>query len=365
MRYGSICSGIEAASVAWRPLGWQCAFVSETARFQSKLLKLRYPSVPNLGDFTKITKESFNGDIDVLVGGTPCQPYSRLGRKTGMGDPRGCLAIGFGDLARRTRARWLVWENVPCVLSSRRGRDFAAFLSNLAGWEIPVPSGGWRTGGIVAGAKGGYGAAWRVLDARSVRSRSFPRGIPQRRKRLVLVGHIGDWRGPAEALVVPGMREDDPQTGEGAVRDAPEGDRGSVPRCYPLDLTNLDGRGRKIAGKGYDERPGAAAYTMTRRRPPGVCAHGRVRMLTPVECERAFGFPDGYTAMPWHGRDAANCPDWSRYRALGNSMCVNMMEWIGERIAEVDERKEFEDHGQVEDRGADGEPPSFAEGGGG
>jgi DNA (cytosine-5)-methyltransferase 1 len=117
-----------------------------------------------------------------------------------------------------------------------------------------------------------------------------------------------------------------------------------------------------LPGRGYDADM-TAAYTITRRRPSGVCAGGVVRMLTPLECERAFGFPDGYTAIPFHGKPVA--PRWTRYRALGNSMCVNVMRWVGERIAAVDAGKEFKDYGPVEDRGDHGEPSPLAQEGGG
>lgn len=188
MRYGSVCSGIEAASVAWRPLGFKCAFVSETARFPSKLLKVRYPDVPNLGDFTKITPQSYAGDIDILVGGTPCQAFSRAGKKRGVEDERGNLAFEFARLSFRTRVRYVVWENVSAVLASHRGADFAAFLSFLVGWSVEPPKDGWRKAGIVTNAPGAYSVGWRILDAQSTRVDEFPFGLPQRRKRLILVG---------------------------------------------------------------------------------------------------------------------------------------------------------------------------------
>ena len=144
MRYGSVCSGIEAATVAWRHLGWECAFVSEIDAFASAVLKERLPAVPNLGDFTKIRPGDYGGDIDLLVGGTPCQAFSKAGLRKGLEDERGNLALEFAGLAFRTHARWVVWENVPGVLSSGSGRDFAIFLSKLAGWEVPVPKGGWK-----------------------------------------------------------------------------------------------------------------------------------------------------------------------------------------------------------------------------
>lgn len=354
MRYGSVCSGIEAAGVAWKHLGWTCAFVSETGRFQSKLLSIRWPGVPNLGDFTKIGRGDYDGDVDLLVGGTPCQTYSRAGRREGLGDPRGGLALGFAELALRLSARWLVWENVVGVLSSTGGRDFAVLLSRLAGWDVRVPDGGWRNAGIVTGMPGGFSVGWRVLDARYARVDQFPRAVPQRRRRLVLVGNSGGWERVRAVLFdgeMCGGLAPPRHAGSGL---SAAGDSGGG-CCYPVDLTNLDGRSGVLPGKCWDG-DGTAAYTITRRRPSAVCAGGVLRMLTPLECERAFGLPDGYTAIPWHGRDAAHCPDWSRYRAIGNSMPVNVMAWIGERIDEV------ERHGAIEDRGGGGEAPPAAEG---
>lgn len=171
MVYGSICSGIEAASVAWHPLGWKCAFMSEIDPFPRAVLKHRYPDVPLHGDFTTIQ----NGDyepIRLLVGGTPCQSFSVAGLRGGLTDDRGNLALEFCRLAQRLRPTWLVWENVPGVLSSNGGRDFGAILGALA--EL------------------GYGLAYRVLDAQYF-------GVPQRRRRVFVVGYLGDWR-PAAAV---------------------------------------------------------------------------------------------------------------------------------------------------------------------
>ena len=335
MRYGSVCSGIEAASVAWRHLGWQCAFVSEIGRFPSAVLAARFPDVPNLGDFTKISPEDYEGDIDLLVGGTPCQAFSKAGLRKGLKDERGDLALEFARLAFRARARWVVWENVPGVLTSGGGRDFAAFLSLLAGWKVPVPRGRWKNAGLLTGAPGCFSVGWRVLDAQYTRVQQFPGAIPQRRKRLVLAGHLGDWRAVRGVFFDGEMCGGYSPPGREAERSSAEWARRGVGQCIPLDLTNLDGRTKHLRGKCYDDVV-PSAYTITRRRPSGVYADGKVRMLTPVECERAMGFPDGYTSIAWHGRDAAHCPRWSRYRALGNSMNVNVMAWVGERIDAVD-----------------------------
>ena len=172
LRYLSVCSGIEAATCAWHGLGWQPWAFSEIERFPSAVLAHHYPHVPNLGDMTKF-KDWPDATIDLLVGGTPCQSFSVAGLRKGLADPRGNLMLGFGALADRLRPRWLVWENVPGVLSSNGGRDFGAFLGML---------------GIL-----GYGFAYRVLDAQYF-------GVPQRRRRVFVVGHLGDWRRAAAVL---------------------------------------------------------------------------------------------------------------------------------------------------------------------
>ena len=473
MRYGSVCSGIEAASVAWKPLGWDCAFVSEIEKFPAAVLKERFPEVPNLGDFTKIERGSYGEDIDLLVGGTPCQAFSIAGLRKGLNDERGNLALEFARLAFRTHARWVVWENVPGVLSSGKGGDFAAFLSLLVGWEVRIPGGKWRTAGLVTGAPGCFSVGWRVLDAQYTRVQQFPRAIPQRRRRVILVGSLGSWEDCAKVLFdgemcggdAPPRREarqaapGDPGKGaegsgwefswwDGGQRAStlttrsigqmmPDKDQlpcvidtrwhtfaadGSCPSllatdykepkavcdpcptldasypgkqnnqdvsklvcygrdgaaeeavsiaenvigrkvenggngvgakegvcytldtvgvhgvCYPIDMMNVDGRGDDFKAKCYG-KPGSAAYALTRRRPSGVCLPGVVRRLVPVEAERLMGFPDGWTLIPWRGKPAEACPDGPRYKALGNSMCTNVMAWIGERVDAVEKEK--------------------------
>lgn len=130
MIYGSVCSGIEAATVAWHPLEWKPAWFSEIEKFPSAVLEHHYPHIENRGDMTKF-KEWNNGAIDLLVGGTPCQSYSVAGLRKGLADPRGNLMLTFGSIAAKYRPTWLVWENVPGVLSSNGGRDFGTFLGML------------------------------------------------------------------------------------------------------------------------------------------------------------------------------------------------------------------------------------------
>jgi len=179
MKYLSVCSGIEAATCALHPLGWEPVGFSEIDPFPRSVLKHHYPNVPLFGDFTEIQADDIE-PIDLLVGGTPCQSFSVAGLRGGMADDRGNLALEFCRLALRTRPRWIVWENVPGVLSSNEGRDFGSFLGALA--------------------QCGYGFAYRVLDAQFVRVQSHAFAVPQRRRRVFVVGYLGDWRRAAQVL---------------------------------------------------------------------------------------------------------------------------------------------------------------------
>jgi DNA (cytosine-5)-methyltransferase 1 len=175
MKYGSVCSGIEAASVAWHDLGWEPQWFSEIEQFPSEVLKYRFPHVPNLGDMTTINQNPIADErpIDLLVGGTPCQSFSVAGLRKGLADPRGNLMLTFLSIADKFRPKWVVWENVPGVLSSNGGKDFGTFLGALG--EL------------------GYGFAYRVLDAQHF-------GVAQRRRRVFVVGCLGDWRVAAAVL---------------------------------------------------------------------------------------------------------------------------------------------------------------------
>lgn len=236
MRYGSICSGVESASLAWRHLGWTPVFFSEVEPFPAAVLMQRLGAtrplrpldpdaaadekdrkqllswqsliaelpdggtIPNLGDFTLIKKDDYDGQIDLLVGGTPCQDLSIAGKRMGFDGKRSVLALDFVRLCFETGTRWIVWENVPATLSSHGGQDFARFLSLLCGWDVPVPDDGWRKSGIVTGTPGHFGVCWRILDAQYTRVSQFPRAVPQRRKRLFLVGYLDHWKYPAQVL---------------------------------------------------------------------------------------------------------------------------------------------------------------------
>jgi len=374
MRFRSVCSGIEAASVAWAPLGWECVEVAEIDPFPRAVLARRYPEVPNAGDFTSIRARPRRriAPADVLVGGTPCQSFSVAGLRKGLDDERGRLAIEFLGLAHATRPRWVVWENVPGVLSSGGGRDLGSFLGGLG--EL------------------GYGWAYRVLDAQYI-------GVPQRRRRVFVVGHLGDWRRAAAVLFERHDLSGDPPPGRDAGEDvagtlaARAGAGGGLGTDFECDggliastlraRHNLahdvtadtlvahalrgdgfdaseDGTGRGTllvactlpasdggASSGYhpvvpvafhanqDPISGEISPCLpTHTGHIAVATRWAVRRLTPRECERLQGFPDDWTLVPYRGKPAADGP---RYKAIGNSMAVPCMRWIGERIRLVDE----------------------------
>jgi DNA (cytosine-5)-methyltransferase 1 len=191
MRYGSVCSGIEAASVAWHALGWKPAFYSEIEPFPCAVLDHRWPSVPNLGDMTKF-KGWKHEPIDLLVGGTPCQSFSVAGLRKGLADPRGNLALTFLAILDRTRPRWVVWENVPGVLSSWTDEAGSFVLDDSGSSDEGCQTNDFDT--FTAGLRElGYGFAYRMLDAQYF-------GVPQRRRRIFLVGYLGDWRRAAAVL---------------------------------------------------------------------------------------------------------------------------------------------------------------------
>lgn len=172
MRYIDVCSGISAPTAAWKQLGWHALCYAEIEAAPRAVLSHHYPDVPLVGDFTQIRGDEY-GPVDLLVGGTPCQSFSIAGLRGGLDDERGNLALEYLRLADRARPRWLVWENVPGVLSSNGGRDFGSILGGMA--EL------------------GYGFAYRVLNAQHF-------GVPQRRRRVFVVGYLGDWQRAAAVL---------------------------------------------------------------------------------------------------------------------------------------------------------------------
>jgi DNA (cytosine-5)-methyltransferase 1 len=193
MKFLSLCSGIESASVALGPLGWEAVAFAEIEPFPCAVLAHHYPHVPNLGDITK------HHDwpplrFRALVGGPPCQGFSLAGLRKGLADPRSRLSLVYVEIAAKYRPAWLVWENVPGVLSSAGGQDFADLLAAFTGRKVRVPAGGWQNSGVLEGIPEAYGVAWRVLDAQHC-------GVPQRRRRVFIVGYLGDWRLAAAVLL--------------------------------------------------------------------------------------------------------------------------------------------------------------------
>lgn len=328
MKYLSICSGIEAASVAWHDLQWQAVGFSEIEPFPCAVLSHRYPATPNLGDMTRHADWNIEpGAVDLVVGGTPCQAFSVAGLRAGMADPRGNLALTFLSIVNRLRPQWVVWENVPGVLSSNGGRDFGAFVGALA--ELR------------------YGFAYRVLDAQHF-------GVAQRRRRVFVVANATDWRRAAAVLFEPESLRRDPASGRAKGQGAAASTAG---RADTVGTICADSHPGSYAGQdAYTGRliphpaPAPIAFhpTQTPISSVGVThtmgtgdgaatiavAQGyAVRRLTPVECERLQGFPDDWTAIPYRGKPAADGP---RYKAIGNSMAVPVMRWLGERIDAVD-----------------------------
>ena len=273
MRFLSVCSGIEAASAAWQPLGWKAVAFSEIEPFPCSLLKHHYPDTPNLGDMTKYKDWPDDLSIDLLCGGTPCQSFSVAGLRKGLDDPRGNLMLTFGAIAAKYRPEWLVWENVPGVLSSNGGADFGAFLGMLG--------------------QLGYGFAYRVLDAQYF-------GVAQRRRRVFVVGCLGDWRSAAAVLFE--RRTLDFGSTTRAEKGSVVGTIGTRVNAGSLDQFDQ----HKLIG----------------------------RLFTPNEVEQLQGFPQDYTAIPHRGKPAADGP---RYKALGNSWAVPNVQWIGQRINAVSE----------------------------
>jgi DNA (cytosine-5)-methyltransferase 1 len=408
VNYLSVCSGIEAATVAWHHMGWKPVGFSEIEKFPSQVLAHHYPQVTNFGDMTKYKEWNLNDSIGLLVGGTPCQSFSVAGLRKGLDDPRGNLALTYLGILDKFRPKWCVWENVPGVLSSGGGRDFGSFLGALG--EL------------------GYGWAYRVLDAQNF-------GVAQRRRRVFVVGHLGDWKPAAQVLFESESLSGDIKKGRGkgqnsaaftassfgnygegvgTIRAAGGDLGGGSETLYVPDVANclqttcndysradgfnmiakvyenhsIDSRIKEVDispairaawgtgggnipltqkisyslqgagstsqtanGSGYKQEQsftlnvtdvhGVAfgwqnsshqgmsvdtiSPTLDKSKTPATLQNMAVRRLTPVECERLQGFPDNYTNIP-------KAADGNRYKALGNSMAVPVMRWIGERI---------------------------------
>ena len=323
----SVCSGIGAPECAWTPLGFKFVGASEIEPFPSAVLEHHYPDVPNHGDLNNFDEWNIDDSaISLVVGGTPCVSFSVAGLRRGLDDIRGNLSLTFIRLCERVEPEWIVWENVPGVLSSNGGRDWNSFTGALS--EI------------------GYSFAWRILDAQFF-------GVPQRRRRVFLVGYRGDWRYPAAVLFEPqGLRVDIKKSGKAGKDIAPTVVCGSKHsrignqrvEAEALLLTNdkewpakigstLDAHyGNKFGLEDQHALSGAKLFWQQNE---------RARRIMPLEAERLQGFPDNYTNIIYRGKPA---PDSQRYKALGNSMAVPVLRWIGERILRCDrvEREQSE-----------------------
>lgn len=326
MKYGSLCSGIEAATVAWEPLGYKAAWFSEIEPFASAVLHHHYPTIPNHGDMMGIADKllfDIAEPVDILVAGTPCQSFSLAGLRGSLSDERGNLTLELINILEandyaRGKPSILVWENVPGVFNTK-DNAFGCFLAGLVGEDVPLqPSGRkWANAGCVYGYR--CNVAWRVLDAQYF-------GVPQRRRRVFLIACPTD-RDPAEILFERASTARDIGAG-GEERENPAADTESSPTVRFAIHGNTIGRKLENGGQGIGVSE--TGYTLTATDRHAVFDGLRVRRLTPIECERLQGFPDNYTLIPYLGKP--DCSDNHRYRTLGNSMAVPVMRWIGERI---------------------------------
>lgn len=398
MRYLSLCSGIEAASAAWHHLGWEPAAFSEIEPFPSAVLAHHYPHVPNVGCMTKYKEWDLGGTIELLVGGTPCQAFSVAGLRKGLEDARGNLSLTFCEIADHFNPEWILWENVPGVLSSQ-DNAFGCFLAGLCGASEPlIPDGRWASAGVVSGSK--RTVAWRVCDAQYF-------GVAQRRRRVFVLAVPGssNWKAAAALFPVGESVFWDSAPSRDQAKDASRCSRPSLASGKPTTGTLMANAGTKlwlgnqeafsgdyriihptyeiqstIIGRKPENGPQGSgisddvSFTLTKtdqhgvaapiffeprspdgvpriypvegasptlntmgggQREPCITHDMAVRRLTPVECERLQGFPDNFTQIPWRNKPADECPDGPRYKALGNSMAVPNMRWIAERIERV------------------------------
>lgn len=323
IEFGSVCSGIEAASVAWEPLGFSPAWFSEIEPFPSAVLAHHWPNVANLGDMTALAEMVKSGGIDapsILVGGTPCQAFSVAGARKGLADERGVLTIKYVELAdaiddkRQQKGQGesiIVWENVPGVLSSK-DNAFGAFLGLLSGEECELvpPGGGWSNAGCVFGPK--RAIAWRILDAKYF-------GVPQRRRRVFVVASARDGLDPSRILF---ESEGVPRNFESWFKQLTTEHTGCA-EVRAFDMLGFGQYGNGLTASTCKARDYKDATDLV------ITQSGAVRKLMPNERERLQGFPDGHTLVPFNGSPAS---DSHRIKAIGNSMAVPCMKWIGERI---------------------------------
>ena len=320
MTYLSVCSGIEAATVAWEPLGFTPVGFAEIEPFPCELLKQKYPNVKNYGDIKQYEKWNI-GKFDILVGGTPCQSFSIAGKRGGTDDIRGRLMYSYLDIVEKYKPQWVIWENVPGVLFSNSGYDFASFLAELE--------------------ECGYGWAYRVLDAQYF-------GVPQRRRRVFVVGHSDNRTDlAAKVLFEPEEHRVSFKEGKGKKKEITGtlttgfGERGFdcdtiLNNQFAVESYTLSSFAQYKEGVGTLKASGG---DFGGGRETIIKEGKSIRRLTPLECERLQGFPDNYTQIEWKGKPKDQCPDSHRYKAIGNSMAVPVMRWIGERIKRIEGEK--------------------------
>ena len=374
MKMATVCSGIGAPEVASAGLGFRHVFMSEIEPFPSAVLAHRWPDVPNIGDMTKINGAAWNGKVGLLVGGTPCQAFSVAGLRNSLDDERGNLTLKFVELCNDIRPGFILWENVPGVLSTK-DNAFGCFLAGIVGEGVPlVPAGKrWTNAGYVSGPE--RNAAWRVLDAQYF-------GLAQRRRRVFVVACPRNGADPCQVLFeregVQRHSAPSREKGEGFAGvagtlsanrgglDMPAGNANELDFCVPVAFaqnqlgevrtgevantlnTNFNASGRNtpcVAAIGWSEEltaskelAGTLQYGGQGGRHDGVMTPAmQVRRLTPVECEFLQGFPRNHTLIPWRNKPADACPDGPRYKALGNSMAVPVIRWILKRILKENE----------------------------
>ena len=342
--FGSICSGIEAASFVFKPAGIQPVWLSEIADFQSKFLAKTHPDVPNLGDMNDIAEMIDNGTIeapDMLCGGTPCQAFSLAGWRNGINDDRGQLTLKYIDivnaidrqrLAAKKNRSIFFWENVEGALTDKTNA-FGCFLAGLLDLDEPISVSKWPTAGVVFGKE--RNIAWRVMDAKYF-------GVPQQRRRIYVLGGGKDFH-PENILFESGDIIADPYKVEKVKVET----LFDAPSAADLPLTKkVKGHHIEVfrsysdclyAAYGTKWNGNAAAYNGSLF----IAQNGRLRRLTPLECERLQGFPDGWTDIgEWTDSKGKTrkCSDSARYKALGNSIAIPFWFYLLRRISAQYER---------------------------
>lgn len=335
----STFSGVGGLDLGLARAGWRHVGFAEADEYRRAVLSERFPGVECADDVRRVVAPR---RASLLAGGFPCQDLSVAGRRQGLAGERSGLFFEFARIAESLRPEWLLIENVPGLFSSNGGRDFGVLLGTLADL--------------------GYGVAWRILD-----SRFF--GVPQRRRRVFIVAHDSGGRAGAEragqVLAVGSGCDGHPaprgEAGPGVAPGADDGVAGTLSRRYGKGINSTVDDGAVVVNaltkNGVSQPddnaaqaghlvpvgfhitqdpislPGASLPLGHKSTGNGVHVGTSVRRLTPVECERLQGFPDGWTDVPWNGKSHA--PDSRRYSALGDAVTVPVAEWIGRRIKEA------------------------------